>query len=42
MAVGRDAADVAIRTSFGAAHLTYLYLESNETYASGTTVTSKG
>ena len=30
MATGRDAADVAITTSFGAAHLTYFYVESNE------------
>ena len=30
MAIGRDAADVAITTSFGAAYLTYFYVESNE------------
>ena len=35
MATGRDAADVAITTSFGAAHLTYFYVESNEIEASG-------
>lgn len=35
MATGRDAADVAITTSFGAAHLTYFYVESNEVDAAG-------
>ena len=35
MATGRDAADVAITTSFGAAHLTYFYVESNEIDADG-------
>ena len=30
MAVGRDATDVAITTSFGSAPLTYFYVESNE------------
>ena len=30
MAVGRDAADVAITTSFGVANLTHFYVESNE------------
>ena len=30
MATGRDAADVAITTSFGPAQLTYFYVESNE------------
>ena len=30
MAVGRDAADVAITTSFGRADLTKFYVESNE------------
>jgi transglutaminase-like putative cysteine protease len=35
MAVGRDAADVAITTSFGAAYLTSFYVESNELDAAG-------
>ncbi len=35
MATGRDAADVAITTSFGAAPLTYFYVESNEVDAAG-------
>ena len=35
MAVGRDAADVAITTSFGAAQLTYFYVESNEVDEAG-------
>ena len=35
MAVGRDAADVAITTSFGAAPLTYFYVESNEVDENG-------
>ena len=35
MAAGRDAADVAITTSFGAAPLTYFYVESNEVDAAG-------
>ena len=35
MAVGRDAADVAITTSFGAAYLEYFYVESNEIDAAG-------
>jgi transglutaminase-like putative cysteine protease len=35
MATGRDAADVAITTSFGAAHLTHFYVESNEIDAEG-------
>ncbi len=30
MATGRDAADVAITTSFGAAHLTHFFVDSNE------------
>ena len=30
MATGRDAADVAITTSFGAANLVKFYVESNE------------
>jgi transglutaminase-like putative cysteine protease len=38
MAAGRDAADVAITTSFGAAHLTYFYVESNEIDADGNRV----
>jgi transglutaminase-like putative cysteine protease len=35
MATGRDAADVAITTSFGAAYLTNFYVESNEIDAQG-------
>ncbi len=35
MATGRDAADVAITTSFGAAYLTYFYVESNEVNDAG-------
>ena len=35
MATGRDAADVAITTSFGAAYLTYFYVESNEVDEAG-------
>jgi transglutaminase-like putative cysteine protease len=35
MATGRDAADVAITTSFGAAFLTHFYVESNEVDAEG-------
>ena len=35
MATGRDAADVAITTSFGAAYLTNFYVESNELDAEG-------
>jgi len=35
MAVGRDAADVAITTSFGRADLTHFYVESNEIDADG-------
>lgn len=35
MAVGRDAADVAITTSFGVANLTHFYVESNEIDAEG-------
>ena len=35
MATGRDAADVAITTSFGAAQLTHFYVESNEVQATG-------
>ena len=35
MATGRDAADVAITTSFGAAQLTYFYVESNELDSEG-------
>jgi transglutaminase-like putative cysteine protease len=38
MATGRDAADVAITTSFGAAHLTRFYVESNEIEADGNRV----
>ena len=35
MATGRDAADVAITTSFGAAHLTHFFVESNEVDEAG-------
>ncbi len=35
MATGRDAADVALTTSFGAAYLTWFYVESNEIDAAG-------
>lgn len=35
MAVGRDAGDVALTTSFGAAYLTSFYVESNELDAAG-------
>ena len=35
MAIGRDAADVAITTSFGSAQLTYFYVESNEVDENG-------
>ena len=35
MATGRDAADVAITTSFGAANLVRFYVESNEVDADG-------
>ena len=35
MATGRDAADVAITTSFGPAQLTYFYVESNEVDEAG-------
>lgn len=38
MATGRDAADVAITTSFGATHLTRFYVESNEIDAEGNKV----
>jgi transglutaminase-like putative cysteine protease len=38
MAVGRDAADVAITTSFGRADLTHFYVESNEIDADGKNV----
>ncbi len=38
MATGRDAADVAITTSFGAAYLTHFYVESNEIDADGNKV----
>ena len=38
MATGRDAADVAMTTSFGAAPLTYFYVESNEVDAAGNNV----
>ncbi len=38
MATGRDAADVALTTSFGAAHLTSFYVDSKEIHADGTPV----
>ncbi len=38
MATGRDAADVAITTSFGQATLTHFHVESNEVYPDGTRV----
>ena len=38
MATGRDAADVAITTSFGRADLTHFYVESNEIDAEGKSV----
>jgi hypothetical protein len=38
MATGRDAADVAITTSFGAANLVRFYVESNEIEADGNRV----
>jgi hypothetical protein len=38
MATGRDAADVAITTSFGAANLVKFYVESNEIDADGNKV----
>lgn len=38
MATGRDAADVAITTSFGNADLTHFYVESNEVREDGTRV----
>ena len=40
MATGRDAADVAITTSFGAAFLTWFSVESNEVNAAGQKVAS--
>jgi hypothetical protein len=38
MAAGRDAADVAITTSFGVANLTRFFVESNEVDVFGTPV----
>lgn len=38
MATGRDAADVAITTSFGAAYLEHFYVESNEIDSAGSKV----
>jgi hypothetical protein len=38
MATGRDAADVAITTSFGTAQLTHFYVESTEVLEDGTVV----
>ena len=40
MATGRDAADVALTTSFGAAHLTSFYVDSYELDAEGNRVPS--
>lgn len=42
MATGRDAADVAITTSFGRADLTHFYVESNEVDADGKPVAVLG
>ncbi len=42
MAAGRDAADVAITTSFGVANLTHFYVESNELDANGQPVPVPG
>jgi transglutaminase-like putative cysteine protease len=42
MATGRDAADVAITTSYGRADLTYFYVESNEIDADGRPVPVQG
>ncbi len=42
MAVGRDAADVAITTSFGSSDLKKFYVESNEVDESGTAVPVQG
>ncbi len=42
MATGRDAADVAITTSFGVANLTHFYVESNELDANGQPVPVPG
>ena len=41
MATGRDAADVAMTTSFGAAHLRYFYVESNELDENGVRLTNR-
>ena len=38
MATGRDAADVAITTSYAVANLTHFYVESNEIDAEGRAV----
>lgn len=42
MAVGRDAADVAITTSFGRADLKHFYVESNELDAEGRIIVAPG
>ena len=42
MATGRDAADVAITTSFGVANLTYFYVESNEVDKAGNKIARPG
>jgi transglutaminase-like putative cysteine protease len=42
MATGRDAADVALTTSFGAAHLTYFFVDSYELDAEGNRVPQPG
>jgi transglutaminase-like putative cysteine protease len=42
MAVGRDAADVAITTSFGRADLKHFYVESNEVDAEGRVIVAPG
>jgi transglutaminase-like putative cysteine protease len=42
MATGRDAADVALTTSFGATHLTYFFVDSAEVDAEGNTLPVEG
>lgn len=42
MAVGRDATDVAITTTFGVANLTHFYVESNEVDAEGNLLLPQG
>jgi transglutaminase-like putative cysteine protease len=41
VATGRDAADVAITTSFGAAHLTHFYVESCEIDSAGNRISNR-